>query len=361
MPFKIVRNDITKMKVDAIVNTANENPVFSYGIDKAVYEAAGVPLLLAARKEIGYIAEGNAAVTSAFCLPADYIIHAVSPLFIDGYHGEYHKLWSCYANSLHLALEYGCRSIAFPLISTGSYGFPKDKAMEIALDAIQKFLMSEEIMVYLVVFDEESTKISGRLFDEIENYVDSQYVEQKLSFEYSNKKLSLMKLDDDLDEEDFDECEDYDDYDVDEDYETCSKSQVKSSSSPFSIESLWNRVKLSQKETFQKRLFRLIDEKKQNEVTVYKKAGKTKQFFHKIRCNENYQPSKHTVFAFSLALELSLDETKDLLASAGYAISPGNKFDIIMQYLIEHKVYDIYKVDCILYDFGIEYFFGCER
>ena len=177
MPFKIVRNDITKMQVDAIVNTANEKPVFSFGTDLAVYEAAGAEELLAARQKIGVLSEGEAAITPGFKLPAKYIIHAVSPVYMGGATGEAERLRSCYEKSLKLALEYGCESIAFPLIATGSFGYPKAEALEIALAAIHGFLMNEDMMVYLVVFDNESVRLSGQIFSDIEAFIDEHYVE----------------------------------------------------------------------------------------------------------------------------------------------------------------------------------------
>ena len=153
MPFKIVRNDITKMQVDAIVNTANLKPKYSSRTDTAVYKAAGEEELLAERKKIGYMNTGEVAITLGFKLPAKYIIHAVSPRYIDGKSGEEKKLRECYKRSLDLATKYNCKSIAFPLISTGSFGYPKEEGMRIALDEINAFLMKQEMLVYLVVFD----------------------------------------------------------------------------------------------------------------------------------------------------------------------------------------------------------------
>lgn len=356
MAFKIVRNDITRMQVDAIVNTANSEPICSSGIDKAVYEAAGIVELLAKRQEIGYVQEGEVFVTSGYNLPAKYIIHAVSPCYIDGKSGEAEKLRGCYEKSLRLAAEYGCGSIAFPLISTGNFGYPKAEAMEIALGVIQSFLLELDMMVYLVVFDRESVKLSGQIYDDIELYIDDNYVEEIQCIEYC-------------------ECAPV----VDEASEPIrrprcflSKTSAVAASKPApnmaissakggresgrTLEDLINNVG----ETFQQRLFRYIDEKGREDVEVYKSAGKDKKLFYKIKSNVNYQPSKHTVFAFALSLRLSLDETKDLLQSAGYAFSPSSKFDVIMQYVIDRRIYDIYKVDCILFDCGVENYFGCE-
>ena len=156
MLFQIVRNDITKIKADAIVNTANPKPCVGSGTDSAIYAAAGKEVLLAERKKIGDIEPGTACSTDAFKLDAKYIIHTVGPAWVDGKHGERDILRSCYANSISLAADLNCNSIAFPLIATGVYGFPKDEALNIALAEIGKFLLIHEMKVILVVFDRTS-------------------------------------------------------------------------------------------------------------------------------------------------------------------------------------------------------------
>lgn len=361
MPFKIVRNDITKMKVDAIVNTANAAPIYANGTDRAIYEAAGADKLLAARARIGVLREGEAAITPGFNLPAKYIIHTVSPLYVDGTQGEEEKLRACYEKSLQLALKYRCKSIAFPLIATGSFGYPKSEGMEIALSVIQAFLMKKDIMIYLVVFDKESVRLSGQIFDEIEEFIDENYVADRQKKEYANICCSRL-MDSDMKAEDF-SIREFEAKPVESLVLMPTLSQYPepkrklfTQASKRSLEDLMSNVG----ETFQQRLFRLIDERGRDEVEVYKRACKDKKFFHKIRKNVNYQPTKHTVFAFGLSLELSLDELRDLLASAGFALSPSSRFDLIMQYVFEQEIYDIYKVDCILYDFGEEHYFGCD-
>lgn len=345
MPFKIVRNDITKMQVDAIVNTANRAPIYSSGTDSAVYTAAGAEELLAERRKIGFLNEGDAAITPGFRLPAKYIIHTVSPYYEDGKQGEAEKLRDCYEKSLLLALEYGCKSIAFPLIATGGFGYPKAEGMEIALDAIHNFLLKEDMLVYLVVFDKEAVRLSGQIFEDIEAFIDENYVAEKEAAEYGNWEFGTTAFLGDAFLKEIPEP----------DLE--GKLMVAKPTAP--TRSLQDIVK-NVGETFQQRLFRLMDERGMEEVELYKKACKDKKFFHKIRCNVNYQPSKHTVYAFAFALELSLDETKDLLASAGFAFSPSSQFDLIMQYAFEHKIYDLYKIDCILYDFNEKHYFSCE-
>ncbi len=372
MPFRIVRNDLTKMQVDVIVNTANEAPGYSSGTDTAVYKSAGVDELLAARQKVGWLAEGEVAITPGFNLSAKYIIHAVSPCYYDGTRDEEKKLRACYEKSLILALENDCESIAFPLIATGSFGYPKAEALEIALSSINRFLMDHDMMIYLVVFDDESVKLSGQIFNDVQSFIDENYIEALSSIEYGSHYES------DVCSSRIKNCEDkakdrsilrtvflnrsrkesIDDYQelMDEPEECISTVYTSVPIQSRALKDIVNNIG----ETFQQRLFRLIDERGRDDVDVYKRACKDKKFFSKVRNNVNYQPSKHTVFAFAISLELSLDETKDLLASAGFAFSPSSKFDIIMQYVFENKIFDMYKIDCILYDFGVEHYFSCE-
>lgn len=373
MPFKIIRNDITKMQVDAIVNTANAEPVYSCGLDTAVYEAAGAEQLLAARRRIGRMEEGEAAITKGFALSAKYIIHAVSPVYYDGTRGEADKLRACYANSLALAKKHHCKSIAFPLIATGSFGYPKDEGLELALQVIHNFLLENQMVVYLVLFDKESVRLSGQIFEEIESFIDENYVDEKTQREYGFRTFQSESRSVGL-WEDRKGCEEENKVEAAVRLEkmsnvstpklqlsVCSDMQaVAVRDSATKKERKLENLVLQIGETFQERLLRLIDEKGFTDVQAYKKAGKDKKLFHKIRSNKNYQPSKHTVFAFALALELSLDETKDLLASAGFAFSPSSRFDLIVQYVIEQGLYDLYKIDCILYDFGEAQYFTCE-
>ena len=178
MPFQIVRNDISHMRVDAIVNTANPRPVIGAGTDAMVHRAAG-PELLMARQRIGSIAAGDAALTPAYALNAKYVIHTVGPVWDGGSYGEEDLLRNCYDNSLRLAVEHGCQSIAFPLISTGNYGFPKDKALQIAISAFSEFLLKHEMQIYLVVFGKQSFALSEKLFHSVQSYIDETYIKEK--------------------------------------------------------------------------------------------------------------------------------------------------------------------------------------
>ena len=358
MPFKIVRNDITKMEVDAIVNTANPVPSYSTGVDKAIYHAAGVEKLLAARQEIGFLNEGDVAVTPGFALPSKYIFHAVSPRYMDGESGEAEKLRSCYEKSLELAAEYDCKSIAFPLISTGNFGYPKEEAMRIALDEIHSFLFNHDILVYLVVFDTVATKLGLNVYPALEAYIDHHYVCEKREEEYGDRYFNSIPKN----------APGYDAYHM-ERLEMEEKLCMKVSSKKAIIESdmdPWdfyeeNESELSERmkhlsDTFQEYLMYLIKSKGLKNVDVYKKAYMTKQLFSKIKTNPKYQPDKGTAIRLCVGAKLNLDETKDLLARAGFALSPADKRDVIFSFFIENGVYDLLEIDIVLEDYGLKTF-----
>lgn len=348
MPFKIIRNDITEVNADAIVNSANPDPVYSSGTDAAIYEAAGVEKLLEERRKIGKLNVGEAAITPAFHLHAKYVIHTVGPEWQRKKHGLDKKLRLCYKNCLKLARDYECKSIAFPLISTGTYNFPKSDALEIALSVISDFLSEEDMMIYLVVFDRESFVLSEKLFKDVESYIDDHYVEEKIL--KSAEPLPMMAsfpsassyIPTDLEEECISQ--------ITENSRKRSRSLSKSKEKVFAERSL-DDIVLQLGETFQQRLFRLIDERKLTDVQVYKKANLDRKLFSKIRCNVDYRPKKITVVALAIALELNIDETKDLLTRAELALSPSNKFDLIVTFFIERKVYDIYTINIALFQY----------
>jgi len=327
MPLKLVRNDIINMDVDAIVNTANPYPIIGRGTDSGIYKAAGEAELLRAREAIGQMEVGQAALTPGFGLKARHIIHTVGPRYIDGSRGEAKLLEICYENSLELAEKGGFESVAFPLISTGSYGFPKAEALQIAVSTIGRFLLEKEMMVYLVVFDEEAFRLSGKLFDDIEAYIDQKYVDEKHREEqffcFSDIEYAPM---------------------------------AKAAPAPRTEKNLkmekksLSSILVHVEEDFRERLFRLIDESGMTDTQVYKKANLDRKLFSKIRCNAEYHPKKDTAVALALALELSLDDTKDLLSRAGFALSPSSKSDLIVQYFIENQVYDINVINMALFD-----------
>lgn len=324
MPFEIVRNDIVNMKVDAIVNTANPRPIIGAGTDKAVHDKAGERLLLA-RKEIGDIAIGEAAITPAFDLNANYVIHTAGPIWRDGKSSEEALLASCFKNSLRLAKEKECESIAFPLISTGSYGFPKPIALQIAVREISSFLMENEMQIYLVVFEKQSFELSEKLFKSVSSYIDANYVSDKMNLEYGTSKLRRFDYEEMLLRE--------------SSYEITLKIP--------NLDGMLNNLDKGFSET----LLYLIDRAGKKDSEIYKKANVDRKLFSKIRNNADYRPSKATAIAFAIALELSMDETDDLLARAGIVLSQSNKFDVIVRYFIENKKYDIFELNSVLFEF----------
>ena len=324
MPFEMVRNDIVNMKVDAIVNTANPRPIIGAGTDKAVHDKAGARLLLA-RKEIGNIAVGEAAITPAFDLDANYVIHTAGPIWKDGRSGEEKLLASCFRNSLGIAKKKSCESIAFPLISTGSYGFPKPLALQIAVREISSFLMENEMQVYLVVFEKQSFELSEKLFKSVSSYIDENYVSEKINAEYKMSNLRSYEL--------LFEASDTPRYGT-----ICSNPNLDGM-----LENL--------DKGFSETLLDLIDRTGKKDSEIYKRANVDRKLFSKIRNNVNYKPSKATALAFAIALELDLDETSDLLSRAGYALSQSSKFDVIVKYFIENKKYDIFEINSALFRF----------
>ena len=350
MLFEIVRNDITNMHVDAIVNSANPKPVVGLGTDSSIHEKAG-PELLEARQKIGPIAPGQAAVTPAFRLPAKYVIHTVGPVWEGGNYGEEALLRSCYDRSLALALAHGCGSIAFPLIATNNYGFPRDKALRIAISAFSEFLMEHEMRIYLVVFDRDSYKLSEKLFRGVEAYIDEHYVErwEKATYgpEGNTARRQIRRRETDRTDADFAARE-------------MPSPRELSAASPAPRE---NRVPESRKGLtlpdwlkrqdagFTETLLKLIDESGQKDSTIYKKAHISKQHFSKIRNNPHYKPTKETAIALALALELDVAGTNDLIGRAGYTLSNSSKFDLIIRYFIEQKNYNVVEINIALYEF----------
>ena len=361
MPFRIVRNDITKMHTDAIVNTANDQPTVGTGCDSAIYKAAGYEELLNYRKEkIGVVPEGEAFITPGFHLPVRYIIHAVSPLYRGGGEGEEEKLRSCYRRSLALAKEHGVRSIAFPLISTGGFGYPKEEGMRIAVDEIHAFLLKEEMEIFLVVFDDKATNLGEKLYPGLDSYIDRHYVEEKRSEEYGAyvgttrpaaagpaaaqdtgglpvEEIKERRRRSEAAEEDAQEmlaeplCLDFE-----EEHESRLEERMRHLS-----------------DTFSQYLMYLIQSRHMENADVYKRAIVDKKIFSKIKNNVNYHPQKLTALCLCVGAKLNLDESKDLLARAGYALSPCDKTDIIFSYFIENGIYDMIELDIQLEEHGL--------
>ena len=353
MPFEIIRNDITLMDVDAIVNTANPKPVIGAGVDSQIHEKAG-QALLAQRKKIGDIAVGDAAITPGFDLNARYVIHTVGPVWRGGLMGECRKLRSCYETSLKLAMEHHCRSIAFPLISSGNYGFPKDRALQIAMDAISDFLMDHEMQIYLVVFDKKAFQLSAGLYQGIQSYIDQNYVDQQTSFHRRMPRQQSISC---VEEEILDNCPS-----GPVERMSCAAAAPKActavpkactaapkpcAAAPMSLSEMLRQADAGFSET----LLRLIDQSGKKDSVIYKRANLSKQHFSKIRNNPDYKPTKPTAIALALALELDLEQTKDLIGRAGFALSNSSKFDLIIRYFIENHNYDVMQINMALYEF----------
>ena len=412
MPLNIIRNDISKVSADAIVNTANPEVAVGAGVDQTIYEAAGMEELLAERAKIGPMEPGEAAVTPAFGLDAKYIIHTVGPAWRGGDYGEREAVASCYRESLRLAGELGCESIAFPLISTGTYGFPNDEALRIAINEIIAFLFGHDMTVYMVVYSREAFVISGKAFSDIKCYIEDKDVKvpalgnrpviedanlsasaagtlsRRAAAKRQRKRLweKPAPLEDGniepeeaepdtWDEEtrkfaewigDAEEAEIPDGVSLDadalagegeDDLWMCKCEELEDAGDfpiaasvigPEELEDVLDR----KADSFQQMLFRLIDRKGMTDPEVYKKANLDRKLFSKIRSSEEYLPKKKTVLALAVALELNMDETADLLRRAGIALNPSSEFDLIVGYCIDHRIYNIFDINTYLFEFG---------
>ncbi len=325
MPLQIVRNDITKMKVDAIVNAANTSLLGGGGVDGCIHRAAG-PELLAECRTLGGCPTGSAKITAAYRLPCRYVIHAVGPRWRGGTHGERELLTSCYRTSLELARNAGCQTVAFPLISSGIYGYPKDQALNVAVDAIRDFLNENDLTVYLVIYDKLSYQIDRRLCSAVSRYIEPLCMEEAVLAENKETLSSLS-------------CQ-----------QAAAMPRSCGAGEAEDIESLEKLLK-QRDESFSQMLLRKIDEKGLTDAQCYKRANIDRRLFSKIRSNPLYRPSKPTVLAFAVALRLSLDETEELLLKAGYALSNSTKSDLIVRYFIDRRKYDIFEINEVLFYF----------
>lgn len=323
MPLQIVRNDITTMKVDAIVNAANESLLGGGGVDGAIHRAAG-PKLLAECRTLGGCKTGQAKITKGYRLPARFVIHTVGPIWRGGGHGERELLVSAYRSSLELALAKQCESVAFPLISSGVYGYPKDQALKVAVDTIGDFLLAHDMAVYLVIFDRAAYTIGGKLFADIASYIDDRYVDAHTdSRETQLRRMALASVPMGEDEWPL----------------------------PAAAPSGLDRALSKLDESFSQMLLRKIDERGMTDAQCYKKANIDRKLFSKIRSDIHYKPSKPTAMAFAIALELPLEEAREMLEKAGFAFSHASKFDIIVEYFIAHQNYNIFEINEALFAF----------
>ena len=322
MPLEIVRQDITKMTVDAIVNAANESLLGGGGVDGAIHSAAG-PKLLAECRTLGGCKTGQAKITKGYNLPAKYVIHTVGPIYKDGKQGEKALLESCYRESLALAKEYECETVSFPLISSGVYGYPKDQALKIAIDIISEFLLLNDMTVYIVIFDRAAYKISEKLFSDIAEYIDDNYVDSHTDYIRESMRMNLP---------------------------TQAIVSVDMCESRAVADALDSKLKQLD-ESFSQMLLRKIDEKGMTDAECYKKANIDRKLFSKIRSDVHYKPSKPTAIAFAISLELTLSETEDMLKKAGFALSHSNKSDIIIEYFISKGNYNFFEINEALFAF----------
>ncbi len=356
MSLLLVRNDIVNVQADAIVNPANPQLVQGSGTSRAIYLAAGEEKLAAACAHIGHCGLGEAVITPAFQLPAKYIIHAACPAWEDGTQGEAELLKHTYTSALLLAAKYQLESIAFPLLSAGNYRFPKEVAMQTAVNAISSFLMEHEMTVYLVLYDRSSVSVSKKLFAEISEYIDDHYVtakDERYPGAQRGRRMEALweeqRLRARMEEEQqrlrarVEEESSFGD--------TADEEQTFRSSLPAPKKSLEERMRQMQ-ESFSQMLLRLIDERGLSDSYVYKRANVDRRHFSKIRNDVEYCPSKKTVLAFAVALELTLEETGNLLQSAGFMLSNSSKFDVIVRYFIESRIYDIYEINAMLFAYG---------
>lgn len=324
MPLQIVRNDITKMRVDAIVNASNETLLGGGGVDGAIHRAAG-PGLLAECRTLHGCKTGQAKITKGYHLPAKFVIHTVGPVWEGGSYGERELLVSAYRSSLELALEHRCETVAFPLISSGVFGHPKDQALKVAVDTIGDFLLQHDMTVYLVIFDKAAYTLGGKLFSDIAAYIDDRYAEEHTDSDEEQRRRRFRVL--------------------------ASAPMPEAEAAPAVAPSSLNEALEMMDESFSQMLLRKIDESGLTDAECYKRANVDRRLFSKIRSDIHYKPSKPTAMAFAVALELPLEEAREMLQKAGFAFSHASKFDIIVEYFIAQRNYNIFEINEALFAF----------
>ena len=374
MPFEIVRNDITQMRVDAIVNAANQSLLGGGGVDGAIHRAAG-PRLLAECRTLGGCGTGEARITKGYDLPARYVIHTVGPVWHGGARGEAAQLAACYRHSLELAKKYRCETVAFPLISAGAYGYPRDQAMAVATEAITSFLQDNDMTVYLVLFGRADLDVGRKLFRDVQAYIDDVYAETHSRDAAESRRRELWREDENAaarfdealgrtlhgglpDDEAFEALEAPRSVDAAPEPEARPRVERRATHADRPARAAqaapdWDALLRRTDEGFSEALMRLIDEKGMTDAQCYKKANVDRKLFSKIRSNPAYRPSKPTVFAFAVALELSLSEADNLLRKAGFALSHSSKFDIILEYFLKTRNYDIYQINEVLFHYDM--------
>ena len=358
MPLNLIRNDITCMKVDAIVNATDNSLLVGAGMDRAIHYAAG-PGLLEECRRLRECETGDAKLTHGYNLPCRYVIHTVGPIWRGGSHGEADLLAKCYRKSLALALSAHCKSIAFPIISTGAYGYPKAEALRIAVKEITDFLVEHEMTVFIVAHSGEAVEVAGRLFGEITAYIDDVYV--NASYSVHREPQWIQFPDNDW----------FGSQDAPDMAKPKSSLEESTTHSPLptpgktkkpQVREVWPEPSLpsleemlsQMDEGFPTMLLRKIDERQMTDVECYKRANIDRRLFNKIKNNPGYRPGKQTVLAFAIALELSLDETREMLTKAGFSLSRSNKADIVVEYCIRSGNYDIFEINQVLFKMDLQ-------
>ena len=319
------------MTVDVVVNAANEGLQMGGGVCGAIFAAAGADKLKAACDKLAPIKTGQAVITPAFSLPSKYIIHAAGPVYSRWNKSKCRELLkSAYTQSLRLAEENGCGSIAFPLISSGIYGYPKDEALEVARLAIEEYLKDHDMDVYLAVFDKTAFVLSAALLGGVESYIDEHYVDAHLiqRRDILSAERSAIR-------------------NAQADSIAAAMPMAAPMTGGRGLDDIVNNLD----EPFSHTLLKLIDAKGKTDAEVYKKANIDRKLFSKIRTGKGYTPKKSTILALAIALELTLRETDDLLERAGYALSHASKFDVIIEYFIVNKKYNVFEINEVLFEY----------
>lgn len=344
MPFLIVRDNIVNIKADALVNAANSRLLPGGGVCGAVFQAAGFDLMHEACKSIGFCNPGDAVITPGFNLFADYVIHTVGPVWTDGKSGEEEILRSCYRNSFKLAYERGLKSIAFPLLASGNFGYPKDLALKIAISELSDFVLENPITAYLCVYDRQSFCLSEKVLSGIKSYIDDNYIDDRSQPVENYVRVFSPLSQHNVQAEIYKHVKPY--------------LEGKTCGSALQEQPLDDSVQVHEKlqdllshtdATFSETLLSLITLSGKKDSEIYNRANIDRRLFSKIRTNKHYRPSKSTVAAFCIALELSLQQTKDLLQRAGYSLTHTSKFDIILEYYIQQGIYDIFEINEVLF------------
>ena len=352
MPFEIVKNDITRMRVDAIVNAANNSLLGGGGVDGAIHRAAG-PQLLEECRGLGGCKTGEAKLTKGYALPCKYVIHTVGPVWRGGSAGEPALLAACYRNALALARQKGCDSVAFPLISAGAYGYPKAQALQVAVEEITRFLEEADMMVYLVAYTRDAIELTGSLYGEVADYIDDVYVQERRDFGREARRSQYLR--------------DGAPRGVPEPGSLFRRPHREDNARNETVFSEANVERLTTMqgeepqtalgctgETFAGMVARKLEERGMSDGACARRANLDGRLFGKLRNNAGYRPARQTALALAVALELSLDEAKEMLTKAGYAMSHANRADIVVEYCLMTGHTDVDEINGVLFKLDLQ-------